>query len=129
MTRRAALLAALPLLLAACGGGSDDGAAAGSVTTTGSPDAQTATVDMTDKLVFAPPTVQARANGSERDFQHRGDLVVLHVVDEIQGADHPVLLRQRGNRGVDLLVVQALEDGCGRIRIAARDPERRSEKV
>ena len=61
MTRRAAVVAALPLLLlVACSGGSDEPAGASSVTTTGAPDAQAATVDMTDKLVFSPSTVNAK---------------------------------------------------------------------
>ena len=63
MTKRVAAvarLAALTLLLTGCGGGSDDASGSASVTTAGAADAQTATVDTTDKLVFVPDTVNAR---------------------------------------------------------------------
>jgi plastocyanin len=55
---------ALLLVLTGCGGGDDSptvaGGPAASVTTSGAADAQTATVDMTDSLRFAPGTVEAK---------------------------------------------------------------------
>ena len=64
--RKTALLAVL--LLAACSGGSSSGT--GLVTTTGSPDAQTATVEMHNDLKFHPSTVDARVGTVTLDVRN-----------------------------------------------------------
>ena len=73
---RMAALAALPLLLVACGGGDKGGS---SVSTTGSPEAQTATVDMNDKLAFEPSTVNAKVGTVTLDVVNVG--VVPHNLE------------------------------------------------
>ena len=69
---RLAVLAARPLLLVACSDGGDKGSDSSAVTTTGSADAQTATVDMTDKLTFAPDTVNAKVGTVTLDVANVG---------------------------------------------------------
>lgn len=78
------LLVALPLVLAGCGGGSDDAPAGGSdsVTTSGAADAQTATVDMNDKLLFAPTTVEAKIGTVTLDVKNVGKVPHNLVFDE-----------------------------------------------
>ena len=76
------LLVAVPLVLSGCGGGGSSGSSSDSVTTTGAAEAQTAEVDMNDKLAFAPTTVQAKVGTVTLDVKNVGKVPHNLVFDE-----------------------------------------------
>jgi plastocyanin len=82
--RSAAALAAL-LLLAGCGGGSSSGKdikVTGTVTAAGGPDAQTATLDMTDELTFVPNVVDAKVGTLTLSVRNAGRVPHNLVFDD-----------------------------------------------
>jgi plastocyanin len=70
--KRSLILLAVATLLAGCSSGGSKAPDSGSVTTQGSPDAQTATVGMTDKLRFDPGTVDAKVGTVTLDVKNEG---------------------------------------------------------
>lgn len=84
MKRVALSLLVLPVLLSGCGGSSEAGGegSAAAVTTTGSADAQKATVGMTDELKFAPDTVNAKVGTVTLDVANQGQVPHNLVFDE-----------------------------------------------
>ncbi len=86
MTRRL-LLALVLLVLAGCGGGGGGSAdkgftSTGKVDTTGPATAQTATVDTTDKLVFAPNEVTAKVGKVTLTLTNTGQVPHNLVFDD-----------------------------------------------
>jgi plastocyanin len=80
--RPAALL--LVSALAACGGGGDKVEDHGTVTATGAASAQTATVGMTDELIFTPNVVRAKV----------GTLTI--TADNLGRIPHDLVFEQQG---------------------------------
>lgn len=74
MKRSLTLAATAVVLLAACSSGSSGGVSnTGSVAASGTVDAQTAQVGMTDKLVFSPSTVTARVGKLTLSAKNEGN--------------------------------------------------------
>ena len=74
MKRSLTLASVAVVLLAGCSSGSSGAAEdTGSVAASGSADAQTAEVGMTDKLVFAPTTVTAKVGKVTLSAQNEGN--------------------------------------------------------
>jgi plastocyanin len=85
VTRLATCSLAL-LLAVGCSGGSSSDEDGGAVTTTGTADAQTATVDMNDKLQFVPTTVNAKVGSVTLDVVNVGMVPHnLHFDDDALG--------------------------------------------
>ena len=92
-----AVLVVVPLLLVSCSGGGTSGT--GSVATTGSPDAQTVTVEMKNDLKFHPSTIEAKVGTVTIDVQNvetvPHDLTFsdrsLGTTGNVDGKDHKEL--------------------------------------
>jgi plastocyanin len=84
VTRTPLALAAV-LLVTACGGGSSNGSdlkVTGTVTASGAPDAQTVSLDMTDRLAFVPNVVNARVGRLTMTVENSGQLPHNLIFDD-----------------------------------------------
>lgn len=73
-----------------------------------------------------PATVNSRAHGTDFNAQDVGDLVVTETFDVAQDDSDPELLRQRGQRRLDIGVESRVVDGILGHRLGADDAELRA---
>ena len=84
MTRTRSAVVVLVLLTAACGGGSKSSGlkVTGTVTASGSPTAQTVSLDMKDDLTFVPNVVEAKVGSLTISLDNAGQIPHNLVFDD-----------------------------------------------